>query len=86
VSEISDAEFRDYLSVKHNFIRRHFWARGYCVSTVELEEKLTQGYTRNQEQEEKRQEQMRLSGLTIASSGGGAFIKPPAFRVLHDSA
>ena len=55
--------FRDYLRVKRNFTGRHFWARGYCVSTVGLEEKLIQDYIRNQEQEEKRQEQMRLSGV-----------------------
>ena len=55
--------FRDYLRVKRNFTGRHFWARGYCVSTVGLEEKLIQDYIRDQEQEEKRQEQMRLSGV-----------------------
>ena len=55
--------FRDYLRVKRNFTGRHFWARGYCVSTVGLEEKLIQDYIRNQEKEEKRQEQMRLSGV-----------------------
>ena len=27
--------FREYLQVKRNFTGRHFWARGYCVSTVE---------------------------------------------------
>jgi len=33
-------KFRDYLRVKRNFTGRHFWGIGYCVSTVELEEKL----------------------------------------------
>ena len=55
--------FRDYLRVKRNFTGRHFWARGYCVSTVGLEEKLIQEYIRSQEEEEKRQEQMRLAGV-----------------------
>ena len=55
--------FRDYLRVKRNFTGRHFWARGYCVSTVGLEEKIIQEYIRSQEEEEKRQEQMRLAGV-----------------------
>ena len=55
--------FRDYLQVKRNFTGRHFWARGYCVSTVGFEEKVIREYIRNQEREEKRQEQMRLEGL-----------------------
>ncbi len=55
--------FRDYLQVKRNFTGRHFWARGYCVSTVGLDEQMILAYIRNQEQEEKRQEQMKLEGL-----------------------
>ena len=55
--------FRDYLQVKRNFTGRHFWARGYCVSTVGFDEEVIRKYIRNQEVEEKRQEQMRLEGL-----------------------
>jgi len=55
--------FRDYLQVKRNFTGRHFWARGYCVSTVGLDEQMIREYIKNQEREEKRQEQMRLAGL-----------------------
>jgi len=55
--------FREYLQVKRNFIGRHFWARGYCVSTVGLDEAVIRNYIKNQEQEEKRQEQMKLEGL-----------------------
>ncbi len=55
--------FRDYMQVKRNFIGRHFWARGYCVSTVGLDEELIRSYIKNQEREEKRQEQMRLAGV-----------------------
>ena len=55
--------FRDYLQVRRNFTGRHFWARGYCVSTVGLDEQMIRAYIRNQEQEEKRQEQLRLEGL-----------------------
>jgi putative transposase len=55
--------FRDYLQVKRNFTGRHFWARGYCVSTVGLDEQMIHEYIKSQEREEKRQEQMRLDGL-----------------------
>ena len=55
--------FREYLQVKRNFTGRHFWARGYCVSTVGLDEGVIREYIKTQEREEKRQEQMRLAGL-----------------------
>jgi len=55
--------FRDYLRVKRNFTGRHCWARGYCVSTVGLDEQTIRKYIRNQEHEEQRQEQMRLEGI-----------------------
>jgi putative transposase len=55
--------FREYLQVKRNFTGRHFWARGYCVSTVGLDEDVIRKYIRDQEREEKRQEQIRLEGL-----------------------
>ncbi|MCU7918341.1 MAG: IS200/IS605 family transposase [Candidatus Thiodiazotropha sp. (ex Epidulcina cf. delphinae)] len=55
--------FRDYLQVRRNFPGRHFWARGYCVSTVGLDEQMIREYIKNQEREEKRQERMRLAGL-----------------------
>jgi len=51
------------LQVKQNFTGRHFWARGYCVSTVGLDEVMIRKYIQNQELEEKRQEQMRLAGV-----------------------
>ena len=55
--------FMEYLQVKRNFTGRHFWARGYCVSTVGLDEQMIRTYIKNQEREEKRQEQLRLAGL-----------------------
>ena len=33
----------------------HFWARGYCVSTVGLDEQTVRTYIREQEQHEKQQ-------------------------------
>ncbi|WP_444894369.1 IS200/IS605 family transposase [Microbulbifer sp. TRSA001] len=55
--------FRKYKHVQRNFIGRHFWARGYCVSTVGLDEQIVREYIKNQEVEERRQEQMQLAGL-----------------------
>ena len=54
---------REFLGQKRNFTGLHFWARGYCVSTVGLDEAKIRAYIRNQEAEEKRQEQLRLQGL-----------------------
>ena len=52
--------FREYMQVKPNFTGRHFWARGYCVSTVGLDEQTIREYNRNQETEERHQGQLQL--------------------------
>ena len=54
---------RRYLGKTRNFTGFHFWARGYCVSTVGLDEEMVRAYIRNQEDEEKRLEQLTLRGL-----------------------
>ena len=54
---------REFLGRQRNFTGFHFWARGYCVSTVGLDEATIREYIRNQEAEEKRQEQLPLGGL-----------------------
>ena len=54
---------REYLNRKRNFTGFHFWTRGYCVSTVGLDEKTVRAYIRAQEAEEQRQEQLSLGGL-----------------------
>ena len=54
---------REFLGRERNFTGVHFWARGYCVSTVGLDEQVIREYIRHQEQEEKRQEEMPLKGL-----------------------
>ena len=59
---------REYLGRQRNFTGFHFWARGYCVSTVGLDEEVIRQYIRNQEEEEKRQEQLGLGGLQPPSS------------------
>jgi putative transposase len=38
----------------------HFWARGYCVSTVGLDEKVVRKYNREQEAIDKRQMELEL--------------------------
>ena len=46
---------------KKNFTGQNFWARGYYVSTVGLDEAMVRTYIRNQEQEDERYDQMKLS-------------------------
>jgi putative transposase len=54
---------REFLGRDRNFTGFHSWARGYCVSTVGLDEQLIREYIRNQEDEEKREEQLTSGGL-----------------------
>ena len=43
-----------------NFTGESFWARGYFVSTVELDEEMVRGYIRDQEKEDERYDQLKL--------------------------
>ena len=43
-----------------NFTGEVFWARGYFVSTVGLDEEMVRAYIRNQEQEDERYDQIKL--------------------------
>ena len=45
---------------QRNFTGENFWARGYFVSTVGLDEHMVRAYIRNQEVEDERYEQMKL--------------------------
>jgi len=45
---------------QRNFTGEVFWARGYFVSTVGLDEEMVRAYIRNQEHEDERLEQMKL--------------------------
>src|ERR1700761_1139924 len=40
---------RQYFGKNKNFTGFHFWSRGYCVSTVGLDEEMIKAYIRNQE-------------------------------------
>ena len=51
---------REYLGRPRNFTGYHFWARGYCVSTVGLAEEVIRDYIRKQEADEKKQEKLEL--------------------------
>ena len=51
---------RKFLGRNRNFTGYHFWSRGYCVSTVGLDEEMIREYIRNQEVEERREEQLGL--------------------------
>jgi REP-associated tyrosine transposase len=35
--------------VKQGFTGKHFWSRGYCISTVGLDEQMICAYVKNQE-------------------------------------
>ena len=45
---------------QRNFTGEVFWARGYFVSTVGLDEEMVRAYIRHQEQEDERYDQMKL--------------------------
>ena len=62
---------RNFLGRKRNFSGESFWARGYCVSTVELDEEKVREYTQRQEREDQRQEPQNM-----------AWGEPAAFRRL----
>ena len=51
---------RVYGETKRSFVGQHFWARGYFVSTVGRDETMIREYIRNQEEQDKRLDQMRL--------------------------
>ena len=51
---------RVYGEHKRNFVGQSFWARGYFVSTVGRDETLIREYIRDQEQEDKRLDQLSL--------------------------
>ena len=48
---------------ERNFTGEVFWARGYFVSTVGLDEAVVRAYIRQQEQADEHYDQMRLGGV-----------------------
>jgi putative transposase len=51
---------RTYLGKRQNYSGQNFWARGYYVSTVGRDEEAIKKYIREQEDEDKRQDQLEM--------------------------
>jgi putative transposase len=51
---------RIYLGQKKNFTGMHFWARGYFVTTVGVDEEVIRNYIQQQEIEDKRVDQLTM--------------------------
>lgn len=51
---------RQFMGKRRNYSGESFWARGYYVSTVGLDEEVVRAYIRNQELEDVRLEQLNL--------------------------
>jgi putative transposase len=49
---------REMLGVKKGFTGKNFWSRGYCVSTVGLDEKTVREYVKNQEELDRHQDEL----------------------------
>lgn len=45
---------------QRNFRGLHFWSRGYCVSTTGYDESIIRNYIRNQEEYDKKEEQLTM--------------------------
>ena len=52
--------FDRHLDLKKRYWGRHFWAKGYCVSTVGLDEEKIRKYVKWQTERDKRIEQLTL--------------------------
>lgn len=52
--------FDRHLEIKKRYWGRHFWAKGYCVSTVGLDEIKIRKYVKWQKEKERRVEQLKL--------------------------
>lgn len=60
---------RKYGGRSRNFTGENFWARGYFVSTVGLDEAMVRAYIRAQEAEDERYDQMKLIEQLPPSGG-----------------
>ena len=57
----SASEVMSFGSRNSRMVRgRQFWARGYCVSTVGLDEQTIRAYIKNQEIEDKKEDQLEF--------------------------
>jgi putative transposase len=53
--------FKKYERLGKRYWGRHLWARGYCASTIGLDEDQIKAYVRYQEKKEKEAEQLGLN-------------------------
>jgi putative transposase len=53
--------FKSYPKFRKLYWGNHFWARGYFVTTVGVDEELVRRYVRHQEEKEKQEEQHRTN-------------------------
>jgi putative transposase len=60
---------RNFIGRKRNFVGENFWARGYFVSTVGLDEEAIKKYIRDQKKEDDRLEQLKLGYGAKSPSG-----------------
>jgi putative transposase len=61
---------RNFMGRKRNFTGENFWARGYYVSTVGLDEEAVRKYIREQEAEDTRLDQLNMFHEDKPPSGG----------------
>ena len=52
--------FDMHLELKKRYWGRHFWAKGYCVSTIGLDEERIREYVKWQREKDKRIDQLQL--------------------------
>jgi len=52
---------RNFCGRRRNFTGESFWARGYFVSTVSLDEEMVRKYIRDQEKEDQRVDQLNMA-------------------------
>ena len=52
--------FDMYGHLKQRYWGRHFWAKGYCVSTVGLDEEQIMQYVQNQLEQDRKMEERKL--------------------------
>lgn len=61
--------FEKYANLKYKYGNRHFWCRGYYVSTVGRNRRTIEEYIRNQLQEDKTDEQLSMKEFVDPFTG-----------------
>ena len=59
---------------KRNFTGQNFWARGYCVSTIGLDDETVREYVKRQEEEDKKLDQLKMFEEDSLSSDSSRFL------------